>query len=117
MWVRPPSAHVRLKLNKYLVSSVFRAVNVQDHRVAACKLVAYPIDMPDKERKTIDKEMRVHSALKHVNVMEFLCAVIIDPRQKGHYNPGFYMLLEFAAGGDLFDKIGATAIFIHSNRC
>ncbi|KAF7974169.1 hypothetical protein HWV62_13295 [Athelia sp. TMB] len=61
--------------------------------------------MPDKDKKTIDKEMRVHSALKHANVLEFLCAVVVDPRQKSPYAPGFYMLLEFAAGGDLFDKI------------
>lgn len=49
----------------------------------------------------------MHSALKHANVLEFLCAVVIDPRQKSSYVPGFYMLLDFAAGGDLFDKIGS----------
>ncbi|KZP04235.1 Pkinase-domain-containing protein [Athelia psychrophila] len=86
-------------------SVVFRAVHIQDHRVAACKLVAYPLELPEKDKKTIDKEMRVHSALKHANVLEFLCAVVIDPRQKSSYVPGFYMLLDFAAGGDLFDKI------------
>jgi serine/threonine-protein kinase Chk1 len=60
------------------------------------------------ERKAIDKEMRVHAALKHGNVLEFLTAVIVEPGTESPYIPAIYMLLEFAAGGDLFDKIGAS---------
>lgn len=68
----------------------------------------------EKERKTIDKEMRVHSALKHQNVLEFINAVVVELKHKHQYVPGIYMLLELAAGGDLFDKIGRllTAVFI-----
>jgi serine/threonine protein kinase len=62
------------------------------------------------ERKAIDKEMRVHAALKHGNVLEFLTAVIVEPGTESPYIPAIYMLLEFAAGGDLFDKIGAPAL-------
>ncbi|KAH9173847.1 CAMK/CAMKL/CHK1 protein kinase [Lactarius sanguifluus] len=68
-------------------STVFQAVNTEDHRVAACKVVALTPKTTQAERKALDKEMRVHAALKHNNVLEFLSAVV------------------FAAGGDLFDKI------------
>jgi serine/threonine-protein kinase Chk1 len=74
--------------------------------VAACKLVALNEQSTDKERKTIEKEMRIHSALKHKNVLEFLNAVVVEMKHKHLYVPGIYMLLELAAGGDLFDKIG-----------
>jgi serine/threonine-protein kinase Chk1 len=92
---------------------VFRAVNVEDHRVAACKLIQLSEDNMERDRKLVDKEMRVHSALKHINVLEFLNAVVVDPKHKHHYVPGIYMLMEFAAGGDLFDKIGVSTS-IHS---
>jgi hypothetical protein len=54
----------------------------------------------------------VHSVLKHTNVLEFLNAVIVEPNGKSHYYPGIYMLLELAAGGDLFDKIGAKLLHL-----
>ena len=97
--------------------SVFRAVNVEQHRVAACKLIALTDTLTAKDRKIIDKEMKVHAALKHQNVLEFLGAVAVETKHKQHYVPGVYMLLEFAAGGDLFDKIGKLLlIFRHSAR-
>ncbi|KAI0288298.1 CAMK/CAMKL/CHK1 protein kinase [Russula brevipes] len=86
-------------------STVFQAVNTQDHRVAACKVVTLTPKTGQAERKAIDKEMRVHAALKHGNVLEFLTAVIVEPGTESPYIPAIYMLLEFAAGGDLFDKI------------
>jgi serine/threonine-protein kinase Chk1 len=81
-------------------------VNIEDHRVAACKMISITDTTTEKERKIIDKEMKVHSALKHRNVLEFLNAVVVEHKHRHHYIPGIYMLLEFAAGGDLFDKIG-----------
>ncbi|KAJ7117208.1 kinase-like domain-containing protein [Mycena crocata] len=86
-------------------SRVFRAVHVQDHRVAACKVVSLTPETTDKERKTIEKEMRIHAALKHRNILEFMDAVIVELKHQDRYVPGIYMLLELAAGGDLFDKI------------
>jgi serine/threonine-protein kinase Chk1 len=50
--------------------------------------------------------MRVHSALKHQHVLEFLNAVVVEMKHKMVYIPGIYMLVEYAGGGDLFDKIG-----------
>lgn len=98
-----------VSLHRYLTpkwDSVFRAVNVEDHRVAACKMIALTESTNEKDRKSIDKEMRVHSALKHRHVLEFMNAVVVEPKHRDRYVPGIYMLLEFAAGGDLFDKIG-----------
>ncbi|KAF7760630.1 hypothetical protein Agabi119p4_10039 [Agaricus bisporus var. burnettii] len=86
-------------------SSVFRAVNVAEHRVAACKVISLTPATTDKQRKTIEKEMRVHAALKHSNVLEFLNAVVVELKHAHLYFPGIYMLMELAAGGDLFDKI------------
>lgn len=61
----------------------------------------------------MDKEMRVHTALKHENVLEFLTAATVEPGTESPYIPAIYMLLEFAAGGDLFDKIGASSLDLH----
>ena len=74
--------------------------------MAACKVIALTEKTSEKDRKTIDKEMRVHSALKHENVLEFISAIVVELKHRNHYIPGIYMLLELAAGGDLFDKIG-----------
>ncbi|KAF9030295.1 Pkinase-domain-containing protein [Hymenopellis radicata] len=86
-------------------STVFRAVNVSEQRIAACKVIAITTATTDKERKTFEKEMRVHSALKHMNILEFLNAVVVELKHQHTYHPGIYILLELAAGGDLFDKI------------
>ena len=50
--------------------------------------------------------------MKHPNVLEFLASLIIEAQEgqsewrgEGGYFPAIYMLLELAAGGDLFDKI------------
>jgi serine/threonine-protein kinase Chk1 len=74
--------------------------------VAACKVVALTPETKPYDRKMIEKEMQVHSALKHPNVLEFINAIIVEANGRSRYHPGIYMLLELAAGGDLFDKIG-----------
>jgi len=102
----------RIEVDDVLPPRVFQAVNTQDHRVAACKVVALTLKTTQADRKSIDKEMRVHAALKHVNVLEFLTAVIVEPGTESPYVPAIYMLLEFAAAGDLFDKIGTLAFDI-----
>ena len=96
--------------NAHSFSSVFKAVNILEHRVAACKFIALTEQTTETERKTVEKEMRVHAALKHEHVLEFLNAVVVDLKHKQTYIPGIYMLLEFAGGGDLFDKIGMLSI-------
>ncbi|KAJ6498220.1 kinase-like domain-containing protein [Mycena vulgaris] len=86
-------------------SRIFRAVNLQAHRVAACKFVYLTAQTSEKERKTVEKEMRIHAALKHTHVLEFINAVVVELVHLDRYVSGIYMLLELAAGGDLFDKI------------
>jgi serine/threonine-protein kinase Chk1 len=96
----------------FFPSSVFKAVNIPEHRVAACKFIALTEQTTETERKTVEKEMRVHAALKHEHVLEFLNAVVVDLKHKQTYIPGIYMLLEFAGGGDLFDKIGMLTCYL-----
>lgn len=82
--------------------------------MAACKLVQITEHTTEKDRKTVEREMKIHSALKHKNILEFLNAAVVELKYKAHYVPGIYMLLELAAGGDLFDKIGASPPFPRS---
>ncbi|KAF9527858.1 kinase-like domain-containing protein [Crepidotus variabilis] len=86
-------------------STVFRAVNISNQKVAACKVVLLTESTSEKERKNVEKEMRIHSALKQQHILEFLNAVVVELKHKATYIPGIYMLMEFAGGGDLFDKI------------
>ncbi|EIW85898.1 CAMK CAMKL CHK1 protein kinase [Coniophora puteana RWD-64-598 SS2] len=86
-------------------STVFRAVNIEKHTVAACKVIHISENTTEKERTSVDKEIRIHTVLKHRNVLEFLHAIVVDLKYKDKYVPGIYMVLELAAGGDLFDKI------------
>ncbi|KAI0643986.1 CAMK/CAMKL/CHK1 protein kinase [Trametes meyenii] len=88
-------------------STVYQAVNVEKGRVAACKVIAITPETTEAQLKTIDKEIRVHSALKHLHILELIGAAKLTPERaiaSGHF-PGMYLLMEMAAGGDLFDKI------------
>lgn len=76
-------------------------------------MVALTAKTTQAQRKALDKEMRVHAALKHGNVLEFLTAATVEPGTESPFIPAIYMLLEFAAGGDLFDKIGGLAFGLH----
>lgn len=88
-------------------------------------MVTLTLETTEAERKTLDKEMRVHTALKHANVLEFYNAYVVEPKKPSPYHPGIYILLELAAGGDLFDKIGAHLSYPsrrllcspHASRC
>ncbi|WFD29928.1 non-specific serine/threonine protein kinase [Malassezia sp. CBS 17886] len=92
-------------------SRVFRAVSsgAPQHKEAAVKVVSYasttkrqPID-----RRALQKEVQIHSILKHRHVLEFLGSVeyALDAQAPSNYVRGLYILLELGAGGDLFDKI------------
>ncbi|KAF6755752.1 kinase-like domain-containing protein, partial [Ephemerocybe angulata] len=63
-----------------------------------------------------EKEMRVHSALKHENVLEFINAVVVELKHKEIYYPGIYMLMELAAGGDCSIRLLRTGEFRTSLR-
>ncbi len=84
--------------------------------MAACKVVRLTPETTKTERKTLDKEIKVHAALRHRNVLEFISAVIVEPDGGSLYIPAVYMLLELAAGGDLFDKIGMSFMLRFRNN-
>ncbi|KAG8712943.1 Chk1 protein kinase [Ceratobasidium sp. 394] len=86
-------------------SRVFRAINYETRATAACKVVLITSETPPSQRKDLEKEIKVHSLLKHVNVLEFYRYKTIEESESSKYVPGVYMLLELASGGDLFDKI------------
>ena len=90
------------------VSRVYQAVHPETHAIAACKVVTITPDFSEWQMKSIDKECKVHNALKHKHILEMLGAakLSIEQAQRGGYLPAYYLLLEMAAGGDLFDKIG-----------
>ena len=95
-------------------SRVFRAINPKAsvHKVAAVKVVSYAkpssaasrqIHPPD--RSALRKEVQIHQVLKHQHVLEFLEAEEYLKETSTNHVPGLYMVLEYGAGGDLFDKI------------
>ncbi|TCD61931.1 Chk1 protein kinase [Steccherinum ochraceum] len=102
--------HIVERIGEGGFSTVYSAVNLEDHRSAACKVIALTSQTTAHDRKMFDKEIRVHSVLKHRNVLEFINASVIEPSKSGGYFPAIYMLLEIAAGGDLFDKIGMRIV-------
>lgn len=53
----------------------------------------------------------MHRSLQHDYILGFLHHELVsqEKEQEG-WVPGLYMLLELAVGGDLFDKIGVSAL-------
>ena len=87
-----------------------------EHPQAAVKVVSYastshrqPVD-----RRALQKEVQIHSILKHRNVLEFLGSVeyTASSAAPSNYVRGLYILLELGAGGDLFDKIGTCNAYV-----
>lgn len=71
-------------------------------------MVFYTDSTTADDQKMLEREVRIHGALKHENIIKFLDAAVVDVNKRSPYMPGVYMLMELAAGGDLFDKIGAS---------
>lgn len=88
----------------WTVYSVYKAVN--GNVIAACKVIVIDRKTADREKKAIQKEIQVHSALVHDNIIRLQDALLVEDDGKTKYTPGAYLLLEMAHGGDLFDKIG-----------
>ncbi|KAG8991570.1 Chk1 protein kinase [Tulasnella sp. JGI-2019a] len=100
---------IRNKIGDGGFSKVYRAVHYTKNLVAACKVV--PITQQtwtSAAQKDLYKEIKVHSQLKHEHILAFLTSETYEDDEKtsaAKFVPAVYMLLEFAAGGDLFDKI------------
>ncbi|KAK0530660.1 Chk1 protein kinase [Tilletia horrida] len=114
-------------------SKVFRATKLDDdrHPIAAVKVVSFAPPPPPPpatafdahgnpttaaaaaprhpvDRRALQKEVQIHSVLKHKAVLEFIGAEEYGSKQRpipSNTVPGLYIVLELAAGGDLFDKI------------
>ncbi|KAK0553531.1 Chk1 protein kinase [Tilletia horrida] len=114
-------------------SKVFRALKITDdrHPIAAVKVVSFappppppattqfdekgnpvrvqpPAPRHPVDRRALQKEVQIHSVLKHEAVLEFIGAEEHGGKAKSvpsNTVPGLYIVLELAAGGDLFDKI------------
>lgn len=96
-------------------SRVYKAVNSTARPPeAACKVVSYAPIVPGTSgprhppnAQALQKEVQIHALLKHEHVLRFLGADEYGTKSRpaGAYVPGLYILLEYAAGGDLFDKI------------
>lgn len=107
-WVPYHLMHSASLTSCYHTSRVYRATHFEERRVAACKVVFYTEQTTDDDQKMLEREVRIHSALTHANVIAFINAVVVDGKRPSAFVPGVYMLLELAAGGDLFDKIGES---------
>lgn len=88
------------------------AVNVEANETAACKLISITQETTNEERKKFEKEMKIHARMKDEHVLKFLTAAVVELQHEKYYVPGFYIFLEYAAGGDLFDKIGGYAFHV-----
>lgn len=91
-----------------------RAQHLTSNELVAVKVITYPGGPLDQK---LLKEVKVHSALKDKNVLEVLGSEIDQDGSRlewGGIGPAFFILLEYAAGGDLFDKIGQSLPFSSS---
>jgi serine/threonine-protein kinase Chk1 len=67
--------------------------------------------LDESSYKRIKKEIKVHSALKHYNILELIDSVEDQegiPSRK--IPPAFYIILDYAVGGDLFDQLGISPV-------
>jgi len=72
------------------------AINSENGEIIAVKIIS---KQNTKARKTLEREIALHQCLHHENIIELKRAV----EDKNFV----YMMMEYAAGGELFDKIAA----------
>lgn len=62
--------------------------------------------LDEQSYKRIKKEIKVHSALKHANILELIDSLEDrDGIPTRKIPPAFYIILDYAVGGDLFDQL------------
>jgi len=78
-----------------IINRVKIAINSENGKVIAVKIIS---KQNTKARKTLEREIALHQCLHHENIIQLIKAV----EDKNFV----YMMMEYAAGGELFDKIG-----------
>ncbi|KNZ80081.1 Serine/threonine-protein kinase CHK1 [Termitomyces sp. J132] len=86
-------------------SIVFCAINFLMHLIATCKLITFTHATTPAICKSTEKEVPIHSILKHPHILEFLNAIVVETKHVHLYVLGIYMLMELTGSGDLFNKI------------
>ncbi|KAJ7082465.1 kinase-like domain-containing protein, partial [Mycena belliarum] len=81
---------------------VYRAVHPSRSRVLACKVVPVTPDTTDLQLRAIQRELTIHSALRHRNIVQYVDAARVDKSAK--FVKGYYSLLELCPS-DLFARI------------
>jgi len=76
------------------------SVRLATHKTTAVKAAVKIIPKDPKEglEKTVQKELTIHKGLKHRNISRFL--------KSREEQECLYLFVEYAAAGELFDKIG-----------
>ncbi|KAH0578175.1 hypothetical protein H2248_004050 [Termitomyces sp. 'cryptogamus'] len=81
-------------------SIIFHTVNFLMHLVTACKLITFTPTTTPTTCKFTEKEIRIHSILKHPHILKFLNAIVVKTKHAHLYMLGIYMLMELAGGSD-----------------
>ena len=72
----------------------------------ACAMKEINIKEDPRAEKTAKKEICVHKLLKHPNIVQCYGSRIEAERQ--------FIFLEYASGGELFDRIGKQKLMMHT---
>lgn len=92
-------------------SRVYRAYNPEIRTFAAIKVISLVNKKSDPtldeaSYKRIKKEIKVHKTLKHSNILELIDSLEDhEGLPSRNIPPAFYIILAYAASGDLFDQL------------
>lgn len=96
MTAHPPAPH-----------SVYKAHNPDTGSIRACKVLVVSSPQTAREKLDYDNECSVHERLKHPHIIElfFTGVATAEDVPDETWLPGYYLIMEMASGGDLFQKI------------
>lgn len=63
-----------------------------------------------EELRRMRSELSIHKSLSHERVIQFKAGFIVELDDGESFVPGVYILMEYAACGDLFREIGNVYI-------
>jgi serine/threonine-protein kinase Chk1 len=106
---RPPLVQgyqIKHGIGQGAFSKVYCAQHPVSTELVAVKVIPYSGGELDSK---MVKEVKMHKMLKHANILEVL-GTDTDPdgKRTQAWGPAYFIILEYASGGDLFDKIGMS---------